>query len=158
LLSSFVEYARLLSSTGAFRLGVGSAKKGYSDLFRGRRRGWPNKISVDTKSAAKEILQDGGKTRITRTHKMGKSKRGSASVPTSLWGLLFKTVVVVGLAVWAAWAVRPLLHDKHVVALHNDPLSPNFLRNAQGMWLHHSAWLPSGPQSSIKYLNSLQEI
>lgn len=57
--------------------------------------------------------------------------------------------------VWLAWTIRPLMEEKHSVQFHEKQLSPDFLRNEQGLWLHSSSCFPpsspsGSPSSAIK--------
>jgi hypothetical protein len=94
---------------------------------------------------------------------MPSKKKSNAATPTSTssttsstaaayGALVVRAVVVVALAAWAAWSVEPLLHDRHAVPRHDHQPSPQHIRNAQGLWLHHYAWLPpASSTASLRY-------
>ena len=76
----------------------------------------------------------------------------TSSAAAAYGALVVRAVVVVALAAWAAWSVEPLLHDRHAVPRHDHQPSPQHIRNAQGLWLHHYAWLPpASSPASLKY-------
>ena len=76
----------------------------------------------------------------------------TSSAAAAYGALVVRAVVVVALAAWVAWSVEPLLHDRHAVPRHDHQPSPQHIRNAQGLWLHHYAWLPpASSAASLKY-------
>lgn len=66
-------------------------------------------------------------------------------------GAVLQAAIVVGLAVWVAWTVAPLLKAEHNVVRHPHQLHPDRFVNAQGLWLQHYAAFPANNNPKYTY-------